>query len=172
MKMAKASEADLDMAMELSNAFGSLTQRWGAYVPEKAQADPDSEAIERLDLDDHEQCRRVLGYLLDVAGRASLMRVVFGMAVVCDSTNELLDPEADTLEHHPKHQAFRDEVRDLLYGPHPTCCGNMCEGASYMGSSEEVCCGQPDMDTLGDAEIVKCLRALVPAPAEAAEVRQ
>lgn len=169
MKMAKASEADLDMAMELSNALGSLAQRWAAYVPEGAQVDPDSESIERLDLDDHEQRKRVLGYLIELAGRASLMRVVFGMAVVCDPSNELLDPDADTLEHHPDREKaiqFRDEVRDLLHSAHPTCCGNTCEGAFYMGSSEEVCCGQPDMDTLGDVEIVKRLRLLVPAPAE------
>lgn len=155
MKMAKASEADLDMAMELTNAFDSLTRRWGAYVPEKVERIVDDNESERFDLSDDEQCRRVLEYLIELVGRASLVRVVFGMAVVCDPRNALLDPEADTLEHHPDREKavqFRDEVRDLLYGAHPTCCG------------------KPDMDTLGDAEIVKRLRALVPAPVESVEV--
>jgi hypothetical protein len=33
------------------------------------------------------------------------MRVVFGMAVVLDPRNEVVDPDADTLEIHPKYAA-------------------------------------------------------------------
>ena len=71
MKMAKASEADLNMAMELSEALDNLTRRWGASVPEQIKKG-DEDDTESFDRDDNEQCQRVLGYLLDVADRASL----------------------------------------------------------------------------------------------------
>jgi hypothetical protein len=40
--------------------------------------------------------------ILEAARKGSLFRVVFGMAVVLDPRNELLDPDADTIERHPK----------------------------------------------------------------------
>ena len=101
MKMAKASEADLAMAMELCEAFDSLTQRWGAYVPNKIAKLQGDDEFEPFDEDDAEQNRRVLKYLIDIAERASLMRVVFGMTVLLDPRNKIVDPDADTLEHHP-----------------------------------------------------------------------
>lgn len=101
MKMAKASEADLEMAMELSNALDALTGRWGAVMPEKIERlDGDSEQ-EWFDPSDADQCIRVVEYLRELAYRASLMRVVWGMAVLLDPKNRIVDPDADTLEHHP-----------------------------------------------------------------------
>ncbi len=106
MKMAKASAADLDMAMELCNALDALTQRWSATVPDEiAKPDGDNEA-EYFNRDDREQCQRVLGYLLDLADRASLMRVVWGCAVMLDPTNRCVDANADTIEHHPDIQRY------------------------------------------------------------------
>ena len=99
MKMAKASEADLQMAMDLSNALESLERC--RYFPQ-AMAGPDADDGERFDEDDAEDCKRALGYLLGLSARASLSRVVFGMAIVCDPRNEVVDPDADTLEAHPK----------------------------------------------------------------------
>lgn len=99
MKMAKASKADLDMALELTMALDSLTCRWGAMMPEKIERA--SENGERFDRDDSEQCKRVVAYLLDLAASASLMRVVFGMSVLLDPCNKVVDPDADTLERHP-----------------------------------------------------------------------
>lgn len=104
--MAKASTADLDMAMDLCNALDALTQRWGATVPgEIAKPDGEDEA-EYFNRDDREQCQRVLGYLLELADRASLSRVVFGCAVMLDPANKCVDPCASTLEHHPDVQRY------------------------------------------------------------------
>ncbi len=100
MKMAKASEADLEMAMELCGAFDSLACRWGATVPAKAAVYDEGED-EPLDLDNHKQCKRVLRYLIQLVDRASLPRVVFGCAVMLDPQNKCVDPSADTIEHHP-----------------------------------------------------------------------
>ena len=59
-------------------------------------------------------------------------------------------------------RAIEDEVRHLLWGTHPECCGRPCVGAQYMGQSEMVCCGEFDSDTLSDAQIVVSLRARFP----------
>lgn len=103
MKMTKASEADLNMAMELCGALDELTG-WGASVPkavEKVDGDDDGETFYR---DNREQCERVLGYLIDLANKASLMRVVWGCAVMLDPRNKLVDPNSDTIEHHPERK--------------------------------------------------------------------
>lgn len=100
MKMAKASAADLEMAMELCAALDSLTGR-GCCVP----AAVEQEDGEPFDRDDREQCARVLGYLLDLANRASLMRVVWGCAVMLDPLNKCVDPVSGVIELHPHAQA-------------------------------------------------------------------
>lgn len=106
MKMAKASAADLDMAMELCNALDALTQRWSATVPEAIAKPNGEDESEFFNRDDREQCQRVMGYLLDLADRASLMRVVWGCAVMLDPANKCVDPSADTIEHHPDLQRY------------------------------------------------------------------
>lgn len=98
MKMAKASEADLKMAMDLCNALEAL-ERWEKF-PDALRPDPSDPAV--FDIDDHEHCKEVLEYLLQLVRSASLMRVVWGMAVLIDPRNEIVDPSADTLEVHPK----------------------------------------------------------------------
>jgi hypothetical protein len=101
MKMAKASKADLNMAMELCSALDLLAQRWRPCVPEAIEVLAADDEYETFDRDDAEQCKRALGHLLDVASRASMMRVVWGMTVPLDPRNKVVDPDADTLEHHP-----------------------------------------------------------------------
>ena len=103
MKMAKLSEADLEMAMELSQFVEKLVD---GYCPKQALEEPDSEDIEWLDFDDHKQLQRVIDALTQIAKKGSIFRVTFGMAVLCDKRNELLDPDADTLEIHPKYAAL------------------------------------------------------------------
>lgn len=106
MKMAKASEADMNMAMELSSALESLSTRWGAYMPEKIERLTGDAENERFEIDDHEQCRRVIEHLIELVRSASLMRVVFGMTVMLDPRNKCVDPDADVIEHHPDAQAW------------------------------------------------------------------
>jgi len=102
--MAKANEADIKMAMELCGALDSLTD-WGPAVPAVVEKVADAQDSEPFDRDDREQCVRVLGYLLDLANRASLMRVVWGCAVMLDPRNKCVDPDADVIEHHPDAKA-------------------------------------------------------------------
>lgn len=102
MKMAKASMNDLETAMELCNALDGISSRWGATMPEKiSQLDPGRE-VENFDPDNPDQCVRVIAYFLKLASRASLMRVVFGMTIMLDPRNKIVDPNSDVLERHPE----------------------------------------------------------------------
>ncbi len=103
-KMAKASEADLRMAMELTTALEAL-ERYSIF-PE-ALTSNNSEQSRPFDIDDHDQCHEALAYLLNLVGKASLMRVVWGLAVLLDPKNRAVDPDADTLEHPPEIIAAR-----------------------------------------------------------------
>jgi hypothetical protein len=106
MKMARASEADIEAAFKVCRILDELDKR---YMP----SDDDSEELEFFDREDAEQCQKVVGMLLDATRHTSLFRVVFGMAVVLDPQNELLDPDADTIEMHPKIVAVL-EARDAV----------------------------------------------------------
>lgn len=121
MKIAKASEADIDVAFELANALEALASRWGGVMPEKIAQVRDEDEEESFSLDDREQCRRVCEYLIKLTDNASLFRVVFGMAALLDPRNKLVDPNGDTLEIHPDiqklktdHETLRDSVIKML----------------------------------------------------------
>lgn len=103
MKMAKASEADLEMAMELCGALDALTSSCPSLPDSLCK--PESELGESFDCDDDRQCGTVLRHLLAIAERASLMRVVWGCAVMLDPRNRCVDPDADVIEHHPDAKA-------------------------------------------------------------------
>ena len=105
MKMARASKADLDAALGVSNIIEQLEQ---GYMP----STDDSDGLEQFDSEDREQCQRVLAAILDAAEKGSLFRVTFGMAVVLDPRNELLDPASDILELHPKLVAARERAAE------------------------------------------------------------
>lgn len=104
MKMAKASEADLNMAMELCGAIDALTGHWPT-LPTGLCKPRDDEPDEAFDCDDDRQCGTVLRHLLAIAERASLLRVVWGCAVMLDPRNQCVDPDAETIEHHPDAKA-------------------------------------------------------------------
>ena len=99
MKMAKASEDDINMAMTVANMLDDIEC---GYFPAKLASDPESEDSEWLDTDDREQYGRLIDGLKRVLNQGSIFRVIFGMAVVCDPSNELLDPTSDVLAVHPK----------------------------------------------------------------------
>jgi len=110
MKMAKASSADLDMAMELIGVLDDIDR---GYFPD-IFSDQDDETSERLDADDMDQYGRMIIGLRRLLNRGSIGRVIFGMAVVCDPSNECIDPDASTIEHHPKRQQLEKQVEGLL----------------------------------------------------------
>ncbi|GEM_PF-3474042 len=99
MKMARASEQDLEVAQQTASFIESLQKEW---VPEAMGSDGDF-----FDIEDAEQCQEVLRKLLEINGCGSIFRVTFGMLVLLDPANKLLDPDAETLECHPDINALK-----------------------------------------------------------------
>lgn len=96
MKMARASEQDLECANEVAQFIESLLK---GYMPECISNDQDG--YEYFQVDDPEDCKRALEKLLEIADRGSLFRVTFGMTVLLGA-DLLLDPNDDCLAHHPQ----------------------------------------------------------------------
>lgn len=105
MKMAKASDADMEMALKLCSALEAVERR---FFPEGSEGEHDPEDF---DIDDDAQCGRVLRHLDGILRGGSIGRVIWGMAVLLDPENKLVDPEALTLEPHP--EAAAAELRRL-----------------------------------------------------------
>lgn len=114
MKMAKASEADLSMAMDLANVLDDIER---GFFPTKLQSDEDaeSERVEWIDTNDRQQYERLIFDLKHLLDKGSISRVIWGMAVVCDPSNECIDPDADCIEHHPMRQKIEAALLWTLY---------------------------------------------------------
>ena len=110
MKMAKASEVDIEMAMKVANYLEAIVR---GHMPDDLSQVP--EEIEWLDYDDREQYARLLDGVQLLLRQGSISRVVWGMSVVCDPKNECIDPDADTIEHHPKRQQMEGALLWTLY---------------------------------------------------------
>ena len=125
MKMAKASAEDLRMAMDVANVLDDIES---GFFPYKFQ-DEESEYGERIDTDDRDQYERLIDGLQRLLVQGSIFRVIFGMAVVCDPANECIDPDADSIEHHPKRliaEQQRDELLAALEALTKRCAMDWC----------------------------------------------
>lgn len=107
MKMARASEADIEAALELSGILENVEKGW---YPSREDDPEDTPTF--FDQDDPEHLKIFYDRVMDVVEKGGLFRVVFGMAVVLDPRNELLDPDADTIEKHPKIVAALEAVKE------------------------------------------------------------
>ena len=115
MKMAKASTADMDMALKLCSALEAIDRR---FFPDGAEGDNDPEEFYRND-DAH--CGQALRHVLDILQGGSIGRVIWGMYVMLDPDNKVVDPDADTLEDHPETVAAMNDAeryRKLRRGQH------------------------------------------------------
>ena len=99
MKMAKATEADISAAIEVAQILDAIGKRFMPMC--LCNSDDDTEWF---DIDSHDDCRKVIQKLLDIERGASVFRAAFGMAVLMDSANEVVDPDSDILEMHPKYR--------------------------------------------------------------------
>ena len=111
MKMAKASQADIDMALDMISVFDDIER---GYFPHRF-SDQESESIEWLDTTNRQQYDRLISNLRGLLNRGSIGRVIMGMAVVCDPNNECIDPDADCIEHHPKRQQMESALLWTLW---------------------------------------------------------
>lgn len=106
MKMAKASEADLRMALDITQMLESFER---GFFP----LTDDMDRTECFDSDSGEDCRRAMEMILDAMKKGSLYRVTFGMIVLLNPKNEAIDHSLDYLEHHPKVRVH-DELVEAL----------------------------------------------------------
>lgn len=141
MKMAKASEADINMAVTLANYCDSISR---TQMPDALSKE--AENIEWLDADDREQFARLLHGLQELLDQGSICRVVWGMAVMCNPANQLIDPDADTIEHHPIRQQMENALLWTLY--------HHQGGSSHIGQPIRKLLGIGQHDRLTDEQIV------------------
>lgn len=100
MKMAKASERDIDAAGELMSLLNDISS---GYYPVRT-GDPE-DTPNYFDEDDPEHLRMFYNRVSALLDKAPGFhgRVIGGMCyVILFGKNEIVDPEADTLELHPK----------------------------------------------------------------------
>lgn len=102
MKMAKASEADLNRAIKLLHGLDQLSDQWCPSMPDDIAVPEIGEDREPFHPDDSENCIRALDWALKLASSGSLSRVIMGAAVLLDPANKMVDPDANTLEFHPE----------------------------------------------------------------------
>jgi hypothetical protein len=98
MKMAKPTEADIQATIDLSNLLDSICR---GDMPDKMQSEDENDSFEFFDIEDHQQCKKIIEALIHIERSANLFRASMGLAVLLDPTNKLVDPIADTLEPHP-----------------------------------------------------------------------
>lgn len=117
MKMAKASERDIDAAGELLNLLNEIDTKFNGPWPTDG---PDSlhEAIGNgeFDADNHKHLQALYNNLAALLRRAPNFhgRVIGGMCyVILYDKNEIVDPDADTIELHPKLQAGLQDTERL-----------------------------------------------------------
>ncbi len=101
MKMAKADNADIDAAGDLLVILNTLADGYYPVLGEPADDTPTF-----FDPDERQHLRHLHDLLAGILDRAPGFqgRIIAGMAyVIMHEKNEIIDPDADTLELHPKH---------------------------------------------------------------------
>lgn len=105
-KMAKASQKDIDGAIELYQFLEAMRDgRPAADAVEEFDYEGYGDLIER-GADDAE-------FLLRAHERGGLFRVAWGLQVLLDPANEVVDPNLPHLELHPKHEQAAREREEL-----------------------------------------------------------
>lgn len=138
MKMAKASEADLEAAIKIASALEAIDR---GLMPEGF--DTDDGEREDFDIDSGRDCRNVIRHILDLMDNGSIGRVVWGMAVILDPANEVIDPDASAIEHHPKRleadkmRNQRDELLSALQDVVGLYDGRLYEGIAIITNARQ-----------------------------------
>lgn len=97
MNIAKASERDINMALDLCGILESVEK---GFKPVAATENGDDEDAE-FDRDNPDDCRAVLNLIIDTLRTGSIGRVIWGMAALVNPESKLLDPDADIIKPHP-----------------------------------------------------------------------
>lgn len=117
MKMAKASERDLEMANDLAGMLESFERGYFPLLKDNDDSDEPQES-RFFDRDDGRHCVEAMEMILDALRRGSLFRVTFGMLLLLDPSNEMVDPDLSYLEVHPKSKHARESYGELVAALH------------------------------------------------------
>ncbi len=104
MKMDKATDDDMAVALDVCSALEALAQ---GYLPNSMAPGEDV-----VSYDAKLHAADVVEHLLDLAQPGSLFRVAFGMTVLLDPRNEIVDPEKSSLESHPKFTQLASQLAE------------------------------------------------------------
>lgn len=115
MHMAKATDADLQAALDVSNILEDISKGYMPILDAKNETDEDVSSDSWFDLHNKEQTNAILERLISLAKRANLFRVSFGMTVLLDPTNKIVDPNSDILRHHPDVISGLNDSRRLAW---------------------------------------------------------
>jgi hypothetical protein len=97
LRMAKASDADLDATYAIANLLEALEKGW---YPRRDYGD--SDAPVSFNPDSREHLAYLHERLLEIARTGSIWRVVMGLETVLSPRNAIVDPDADYLTLHPR----------------------------------------------------------------------
>lgn len=114
MKIAKATQADMDAAVKIMQALDAIS---GGNMPGELIDDQDADDDGWFDNNNYDHCHRVINHLIGLTEEGNFLRVVGGMAVLLDPDNKVIDPDAKTLEHHPDRleaDSVRQQRDELL----------------------------------------------------------
>lgn len=98
-RMAKATQQDIDAAFELSSILDALDR--GYYPSRETDEDPPT----YFDSDDRDHLQYLHERLTDIASRGSLFRVVGGLSTLLAPENAIVDPDDDCIALHPRFSA-------------------------------------------------------------------
>jgi len=107
MNIAKASERDINMALDLCGILESIERGFMPVSTTENGNDEDAEFV----CDNHDDCRVVLNLIIDTLRAGSIGRVIWGMAALVNPESKLLDPDADILKPHPSLIRI-DDIKD------------------------------------------------------------
>ena len=105
--MAKANEKDMEAALAMCCALESLER---GYLPDEMTEGQDGPVW----YDERQHAASVVEFMIGIQNRASLFRICFGMTVVLDPRNEIVDPDLTHLELHPKFARVATQRGQLL----------------------------------------------------------
>lgn len=131
MKMAKATEQDMDAALLLNQMLDELDNCNHPLRSPSFPVDVDGEFNESdpdwFDLDDAEHCQTVLKRIVKVLDKSPgcMNRVIWGFHTIMH--NDICDPDSDVLDWHPDfhpvlaaREAKKKEMADTTTGTIPT----------------------------------------------------
>jgi len=179
-KMAKATEKDMEAALAMCRALESLES---GYLPDEMTEGQE----EPVWYDETKHAAQVVEFLIGIQKRASLFRVCFGMTVLLDPENGIVDQGISHLELHPRLRSCKEACTGIpdeklaswmnppegqLGAPHGTWAQQLSaagrQQVELIGMLDTLCNGlawnienHPDVMNESDAEALQAARLLL-----------